>query len=430
MSYKWLVRPLALLVCLALLPACSLPQAQPALTDTSVPVATATESVFVEQATSTALPIVHLLIPGEPPGKIISEISDRDSSATASERRANGGENFASNLFERPFNANTMDTYFPDLDILRAALQRDDTWLFLILRLAGTSPDGGMSGAYGLEFDLDVDGRGDFLILATAPGAEWSTNGVRVWTDNNNDVGGKTPAQADTQPGDGYETLLFDSGVGSDPDLAWGRISPSDPTVVQVAFKRSLIENDGVFTWGAWTERSVLTPGWYDYNDHFTPEDVGSPLAEQTKYYPIKALAELDNTCRWGVGFTPSGSEPGVCPKPVTPTPPPPVGPGTISGTVYYNGINGGLSYVPGVSTPQAGIPVTLRSGDCGSPGGVVDSTTSNVSGKYSFSVGAGTYCVSFNPPSSYRTGPQTVTISGGDSATVDFFYYTYLGLR
>jgi hypothetical protein len=40
----------------------------------------------------------------------------------------------------------------------------------------------------------------------------------------------------------------------------------------------------------------------------------------------MKALAELDNTCRWTVGFQGTGLEPGICyiPPTITNTPVPP----------------------------------------------------------------------------------------------------------
>ena len=84
--------------------------------DTNLPAATPTNT---ETATST--PIVHVLMPGEPPGAFLSQITDQNSSALASEHRANGGENFSTNLFERPFSSNAMD-YFPDLDIINTKL--------------------------------------------------------------------------------------------------------------------------------------------------------------------------------------------------------------------------------------------------------------------------------------------------------------------
>lgn len=421
----WWTTGLLVLAVLILVQACSISGSTPTATEQPV---TATEQSV---ATDSPPPvIVHTIMPVDLPGSHWSSITDRDSSVMAAERRANGGENFIVNLYERPFNADTMDTYFPDLDITGITLSNDGTWFFVSMQLAGTdSATGLMTGNYGVELDLDVDGRGDYLIFAANPDTDWSTDGVRVWTDSNNDVGGNYPMQAEEgMTGDGYETVVFDSGVGSDPDTAWARISPTSTAVVEIAFKSALVNDDAVFTWGGWTDHAVLNPAWYDYNDHFTAEQIGSPLLENTSYYPIKILTELDNTCRWAVGFNPTGSEPGICPVPVTPTPKPPTGPGTISGRVYYNGINGGLSYVAGTSIGASGIPVTLRSGSCG--GAVVSTVNTGSGGSYSFSVGVGTYCVSASTPSSHQTGAQTVTVPSGGSASADFFYYTYLGMR
>jgi hypothetical protein len=36
---------------------------------------------------------------------------------------------------------------------------------------------------------------------------------------------------------------VFDQDVGSDPDAAWARISPTNPTSVQLAIKNTLIKN-------------------------------------------------------------------------------------------------------------------------------------------------------------------------------------------
>jgi hypothetical protein len=58
---------------------------------------------------------------------------------------------------------------------------------------------------------------------------------------------------------------------------------------------------------------------WFDYNDHFSQAQAGSPLGGSANY-PLKAFFEVDNTCRWVVGFTPTGNEPGICPV-AQPTP-------------------------------------------------------------------------------------------------------------
>jgi hypothetical protein len=431
-------------VLLTALLACNITQAVPPATQVSgqnelptavsAPNNTATSEPTQPEitVTPTTAPIVHTLMPGELPASFLSEITDRDSSTTATQRRVIGGENFTMDLYERPFNANTMDTYFPDLDITRTRLLRDSQWVYVNIKLVGQNPAGGLLGDYGVEVDLNVDGRGDVLVMAAKPGATWSTDGVRVWEDSNHDVGAAHPIQSDAPVnGDGYETLVFDQGVGTDPDAAWARISPTDPNSVQIAFKRGVIDDDGNFTWGAWAmNESMLNPAWFDYNDHFTIAEAGSPLSELTQYYPLKAFAEVDNTCRWGVGFTPTGSEPGVCPVPPTPTP---VVPGTISGVVFNDWTNGDL-VLDGASGRIAGATVRARSGGCGSPGGVVTTANTNGSGVYTLSVNAGTYCVDVSPDPigySYKTDPQTVTVTnGGSKNNINFGYSQYLGMQ
>ena len=402
------------------------------------PVSTFSPVPSVITDTPTSVPIVHTMIPGDPSNNVESDITDRDSSAFATQHRANGGENYTLNLYERPFNANTMDTYFPDLDITHTRLSRDSNWVYVTIHMTGQNQSGGLQEIYGVELDLNVDGRGDVLVMAANPGAIWSTEGVRAWTDNNHDVGSSHPIQSDAPTsGDGYETLVFDNGSGTDPDAAWARVSPTDQNSVQIAFKRSLINDDDHFTWGAWAiSASMFNQAWFDYNDHFTAAEAGSALIEQTQYYPIKAFAEVDNTCRWAVGFTPIGNEPGICPVPATPTPEPtitPVIPGIIQGIVFNNGINGDL-ILHSSSVKIVAANVRARAGGCGSPGSVVDTAMSNANGLYTLNVPAGTYCVDVSPdPVSYshKTAPQTVTVANGGSVTgINFGYWTYLGMR
>ena len=392
----------------------------------SVPTTESVPTVAESTPTYTSTPIVHVLVPGEPPGSFLSEVTDRDTSSMASQHRALGGENFSVDLYERPFNANTMDTYFPDLDILRARVSHDSQWFFVDIKLAGQDPAGGLTGAYGLEIDLNVDGRGDVLLMAVNPGAIWQTDGVRVWQDGNHDVGAVHPIQSDGPvSGDGYEILLFNNGVGVDADGAWARISPADPNSVQIAFKRSLIGDDGNFTWGAWAmSESMLNPAWFDYNDHFTIAEAGSSLSELTEFYPLKAFAVADNTCRWAVGFTPTGIEPGVCPVPPTPTP---VVPAKIVGLVWYDNNGNGIYESP----PDYGFPgtsVRVRTGTCASPGGTVATISTNAWGNYTVTVLAGTYCVDVPamPAAANRgSGPVDITVHAGDTGIANFrFWY------
>lgn len=388
-------------------------------TDTSAPVVE--PPVVVATDTATPPPIVHVMLPSAPPAGHDSEVTDRDTSLVAAERRAMGGENFALNLFERPFSTDPMATYFPEIDITRARIYMESPWVYASLKLSGVGTTG-LDGTYGVEIDLNVDGRGNVLVLASLPGAQWSTDGVQVWNDTNFDVGSSHPMMTDAPvAGDGYETRVFDAGIGVDPDLAWARISPEDPSTVQIAFKTAALGDDGNFTWGAWALRGqALQPGWFDLNDHFTHEQAGSPLIELSQFYPLKQLAEVDNTCRWGVGFNPTGSEPGVCPVPPTPAPT------YITGLAWYDfsqdGIRNGLDY------GMAGVGVRLRSGSCGAPGGVVSTTTTDASGNYWFTVAPGSYCVdvpSMPPDANRGSGPVSVSVAMGETGRADFrFWY------
>ena len=338
--------------------ACSLPGTstapQPENNENAIQTAVAgtytAQALAIPPVNATAVPnqvavptatIVHLTIPGEPPNNYESYIVDRNSSSTAPQRAANGGENFDTNLLERPFNAVTMDIYYPDLDIIKARLDRTGTWAYVEIETANVNPNnGGMGGNYGIELDLDVDGRGDWLILVTKPTNVWSTTGVRIWQDTNNDVGNDFPTRADhPQKGNGYDLLYFDQGNNPDADIAWARISPKNPKIIQIAFKPSLIANDNYFMWGAWTDMGVFKPEFYDYNDHFTHTEAGSPLPGLKQYYPLKALFEVDNTCREAVGFALVGDEPGGClvyiPPTETQVPPPTSVPPTPTQTPY-----------------------------------------------------------------------------------------------
>lgn len=446
----------ALTVLMAAILACSLPGAAtpaspatppPVITVISVPTDTPTveagsapaTAIPVSTETPTSTPIQHVSTPGEPFSTSLSQITDSNSSALAPAHRANGGDNYNANLYERPFTSTSMD-YRPDLDITLTNLSRDAAWVYVTVSLAGQAPSGGLTGDYGLEVDLNLDGRGDLLVMAAKPGPDWSTDGVRVWKDSNSDVGSFHPLRADP-PGstDGYDSIVFDQGVGPDPDAAWARISPVSPTAVQVAFKSALINDSGKFLWGAWTlDDSMLNPDWFDFNDHFSLAEAGSPLIEDSSNYPLRVLAQVDNTCRWAVGFKPAGTEPGVCPVAATPTPTPTITPtpsptlmkpGSITGTIYDNGINGGLKYDSKVSKPASGISVMANAGDCSSPGALLITYLTDATGAYAFYLNPGTYCISFAAPTSRATAPKTINVTNGGAVNnVNFFYYTFLG--
>jgi hypothetical protein len=278
------------------------------------------------QATQTPEPsptvaVVHQVRPGNP-AAVASWLTDPSSAAFAAQRRAIA-DNFAVSLLERPFTSNVMD-YQPYLDITRGELSAFSPWVYITIFLEG-APPADAKASYAVELDLDLDGRGDWLITAVAPtSTDWTTDAVRAYRDADHDVGGAHPMRADPPPqaGDGYETLVFDQGQGADPDAAWARLSPGNPARVQIAFKFSLIRDPDKFLWGVWADEGLQHPEWFDYVDHFTPADAGSPVGGAS-IYPLKAMASLDNSCRWVYDFTPTGTEPGLCSIPATPTPVP-----------------------------------------------------------------------------------------------------------
>jgi hypothetical protein len=282
--------------------------------------ATETEEAPPPSSTPT---VAHTMYPSDSPTGVLRYITDRSTKALAGERRAIA-DNFNINLLERPFTSQVMD-YLGYVDMTRVELLMNPPWVYMTLFLEGEPPQGAQVW-YGVEFDLDIDGRGDVLVVGLVPdGTGWTVEGVLALKDGNNDVGGAIPVYDEApQPGwDGYDEVVFEGGYGGDPDTAWIRRHPSHDDRVQVALKFELIGSDGAFMFWGWTDEGVRDPELFDYNDGFKPEDAGSP-ASGSNEYPLKGLWGVDNTCRFTYGFEPDGSEPGVCPIPPTPTPVPP----------------------------------------------------------------------------------------------------------
>ncbi len=256
--------------------------------------------------TETSVPatptVVHLVTPGAP-GAEQFFLADVASGGDNSVQRATAGDNYARNRLERPFTTDL--TYRSDLDLVHAGISADDIWYYFHLDLFLPPAAGALPATYAVEFDLEGDGRGDLLVRAAAPGAtNWTTDGVQIWSDANDDVGGDRPMESDPAGSrDGFETLVFNQGVGADPDSAWVRLSPKG---IQIAVMRSVVD-DQAFLWGAWADDGINQPGWIDYNDHFSADQAGSLSTA------LGTVFAVDNTCRMYFGYTPSGSEPGLC---------------------------------------------------------------------------------------------------------------------
>ncbi len=284
---------------------------------------TATLEPATEEPTATLTPVVHAITPGEPAGaSSLSFMTDFNNWGSGEYPvKAGGGDNFDGNNMERPFTQEMK--YRPDLDILRADLYADANFFYVVIKLRDVSAENKqLNGTYGVEFDLDKDGRGDFLLLGMPIAGDpsglphanaWTIEGVRVYTDANNDVGKATPMRANppSTPGDGYETLIMDGSARvGDLDGAWQRTA-SDGVKIELAIKRALLGSPVELMWGALADDGLKAPEKLDYNDAFTLGEAGSSMSGPN--FPLKALYAYDNTCRSKWGFVPTGKEPGIC---------------------------------------------------------------------------------------------------------------------
>ncbi len=276
--------------------------------------------------------------PSLPPGGIAAEIWDypsaKDVEGKPGPYAPRGGDVYDSNLYERPFRERTQDTFFPDLDIQYVRLMRQGEWYFAQIRLAGLMPGASApTGQYGLEIDVDVDGRGDFLIWVQGPlSQQWQPRGASVYQDVRKDVEGPRVCTSDAPlRGDGYDNKVFETSPSAPLMwVRWGQETVGGKTypVVYVIFHSRLVpDDDGKFLWQAWADGKLGQPGQMTYHDTYTLPQAGVPYPGDPNY-PIKDLARMDSTCRATFGFRATGAEPClcrteatalICPQPSTP---------------------------------------------------------------------------------------------------------------
>ena len=393
-----------------------------------------TEAPEVEDATATpepptATPIPHVYLPGEP-GWVSKYFYDTDSSTTAASKSAAGGDDYYSNKYERPFSQTDM-VYYPDLDILKAEISNDSNFFYITITVKGLNPTtGNLTGTFGAELDTDLDGRGDFLLYCDVPNFnDWKIDTAHAFKDTNNDVGGALPTRHDANyTGDGFETMIFSPTILDDPDGLWCRQRAGADVKVDLAIHKTLVGNPGQFAWGVWTDLGLKQPGWFDYNDHFTFDQAGSPMSG-TSYYPLKEIHSLDSTCREAFGFEPSTIILGMCfvPTPTPTKPPEPTNtprPGSISGIVYWDTNNNGVRDPGEVTTAPTGARTfRLKKGPCGSVGIWINQGPAK---SYYFGpLVPGSYCLSITDIT-YNTTPIPINIVVGDgqNVTQDFGYY------
>ena len=252
----------------------------------------------------------HLILPGSP-STLHTSISDIVTVDLAKDKTAIG-DSYAWSLLERPYTPNRME-YRNYLDIYQVNLTVNEPWVYITFVLIGKLPAEG-DIRYSVELDLDHDGRGDFLVMASLPpDTTWTTDNVWVLADEDEDIGGLYPLYVE-QPGqeqNGYEREIFASGIGPDRDLAWVRRDPDNRNQLQIAFKETLTGAIG-FLWSAWSDEGIKDPSMFDFNDHISYDEAGSPNKGNYRY-PVKAVALVDSTCRSWYGFLPTGNEPGLC---------------------------------------------------------------------------------------------------------------------
>jgi hypothetical protein len=357
--------------------------------------------------------VIHVITPPGAPGTT-RYITDPETRDYAPQKKAPpGADVFAGNRYERPYTAGAME-YLSDVDLKRVELKIAAPWVYITFEFVAPRAEGIGRTIYGAEFDVDRDGRGEFLVWGVSPaGANWTTDGVEVWGDPNSDVGGTHPQTSDplNPSANGYDQKLFAGGQGADPDLAWIRSLPGG-SKVQLGFKYSAIGNAAQFLWNGLADAGVRKPDWFDYNDHFTAAEAGSPLPAQADLYPLKALYGVDNTCRDAYGFTPGGLEPGLCQYY-----------GSIRGVVAWDiDHSGSLDATELTIALISGDTVTLGQGACPSAG--YKTAVTDAEGRYAFpDLPIGTYCVGLlhTIPNPISVPPVTVSLAPGQEHTVDF---------
>ncbi len=277
---------------------------------TATEAATSTPSPSQTITLTPTLNPIHRLIPGSP-STVHMYISDIVTVDLAKEKTALG-DYFSWNRLERPYTPKTM-IYKDYLDIYQAGLVSSNKWIYITITLIGKLPEDG-DISYAVELDTDHDGRGDFLIVTDLPAEKtWSTAGVSIFADQDDDIGGIFPAYEEVAnpPSTGYEAVIFSDGIGQDQDLAWSRRDPDYKNQLQIAFKENLVGDLG-FLWSIWADEGIRDPALFDINDHFTFDEAGSPNKGNYRY-PLKAVALVDSTCKAWYGYVPSGFEPGLC---------------------------------------------------------------------------------------------------------------------
>jgi len=244
-------------------------------------------------------------------------VHDQTNEKTAKDKQAFGGDVFGLGWYERPFDQQM--GYLPFMDLQKSLMYREDpNWVYVQVYTVNPVDEGAASKPIiAIEMDTDLDNRGEYLLTVAASGrsTEWSTDGVMVYANSDNMMGGVKPVLSDSKLAEnkGYDKEVFNAGKGDDANLAWARLSATKPNVIEIAFKSSFIGGaKGKFIWSTWALVGLQDVTKFEFNDRFSKADAGSPLKSDGNLYPLKALWGIDNTARFPSGFVPSGAMPGM----------------------------------------------------------------------------------------------------------------------
>ena len=197
--------------------------------DMSVEAEADTSAAEVEQAPPEAeVETEKETIPVEPEHKMVpknlggqGQVKNEIDTSHLADRKFALGDSFNRGNYERPFTEIEM-VYQPETDLIKITISISNDFTYFEIEVFSGSLDGGFpSSTYGVEFNTDMDGRGDILLWGKGlDSEEWTVENVSVLSDSNNDVGGTNPVFPDGNSGDGYDEVLFSKDKMDDPDMA------------------------------------------------------------------------------------------------------------------------------------------------------------------------------------------------------------------
>ncbi len=236
-----------------------------------------------------------------------------------------GADRYQIDLYERPLSQAfqpinglyAAEEYFGFVDITQAKFGFDNRYLYAAIQVFsldtrtkdGVNNFNGLEASYSVRFSTDPDGRNGFWLRAEKPQTSSFPNfifagkGTEGWQDTDADVGGrggpihgrggpsglnvtKTDNVLEEQGLNGFDAQVITSDgllLNGGQIVAWQRVSPADPTVVEfamdylaVGLSRADLENLRYLQWDA-VVGNPSDPGSSLWNDKYDAIEAGSP---------------------------------------------------------------------------------------------------------------------------------------------------------